>query len=469
MRLILPATSIRLKLFYAMLAMAIAVIIAMSVVARLSFTRDFLGYLNEQAQERMEELMPRLEQSYREHGNWQFMKDHPGAWYALLRSTRPELDSDTPSSKSAPSGSDLTGAHLRFTLLDADRRFVIGFGGMQADALLRPLMRDGVIVGWVALTPFESVITAIDQRFQHKQLLAHLLIGLASILFTGFIAIKIANVLLSPLTRLTKATHRLAGGDYSTRVEVATQDEVGRLSADFNQLALTLERNEKMRRDFMADVSHELRTPLGILNGQLEAMEDGLLDTSMDTVRSLQSEVATLNKLVNDLYELSLADAGALTYRKADIDIGALLRASLQSYEDTYREHGLAVAFDLPPQPMLVHADAGRLQQLFKNILENTLRYTDSGGRLQIGAKREQQHWLLLFDDSAPGTTAEALPRLFERFFRADASRNRAHGGAGLGLAICQHIVEAHEGSISADASALGGLRLSIRLPASLI
>jgi two-component system sensor histidine kinase BaeS len=295
-----------------------------------------------------------------------------------------------------------------------------------------------------------------------------LLIGLVSILFTGFIAIKIANVLLSPLTRLAKATHRLAGGDYTTRVEVATQDEVGRLSADFNQLALTLERNERMRRNFMADVSHELRTPLGILNGQLEAIEDGLLEPSMDTVKSLQSEVATLNKLVNDLYDLSLADVGALTYRKADIDIASLLRTSLQSYEETYREHGLAVAIDLPQQAMLVHADAGRLQQLFKNILENTLRYTDSGGRLQVACRREQHYWLLQFDDSTPGTTPEALPRLFERFFRADASRNRANGGAGLGLAICQHIVEAHEGSISADASAFGGLRLSIWLPASL-
>ncbi|GAC1334542.1 MAG: sensor histidine kinase efflux regulator BaeS [Collimonas sp.] len=469
MRLILPGTSIRLKLFYAMLAMAIAVIVAMSVVARLSFTHDFLGYLNEQAQGRMEELIPRLEQAYREHGNWRFMQENRGAWYDLLRATRPELDPDTPLSRYAPSGSDLTGAHLRFTLLDADRNFVIGFRGMQSDALLRPLMRDGVIIGWVALTPFESVIAAIDQRFQHNQLLAHLLIGLASILFTGFVAVKIANVLLSPLTRLAQATHRLAGGDYSTRVEVATQDEIGRLSADFNQLALTLERNERMRRDFMADVSHELRTPLGILNGQLEAIEDGLLDTSIDTVKSLQSEVSTLNKLVDDLYELSLADAGALTYRKADIDIGALLRSSLQSYEETYREHKLAVAIDLPQQPMLVHADAGRLQQLFKNILENTLRYTDRGGRLQISARREQQRWLLQFDDSAPGTTADALPRLFERFFRADASRNRAHGGAGLGLAICQHIVTAHEGGISAEASALGGLRLSIWLPASLV
>ncbi|MEO6920691.1 MAG: ATP-binding protein [Collimonas sp.] len=468
MRHFLPGTSIRLKLFYAMLGMALAVILAMSVVARLSFTHDFLGYLNEQAQQRMEDLIPHLEENYRDHGNWEFMKKNPGAWYFLLKTTRPELDADS-SASYTPSGSDLTGAHLRFTLLDAERKFVIGFRGMKSDALLRPLMRDGVIIGWVALTPFESVIAVIDQRFQQNQLLAHLLIGLVSLLFAAFIAIKIANVLLAPLTRLTHATHRLAGGDYATRVAVATQDEVGRLSADFNQLALTLERNEKMRRDFMADVSHELRTPLGILNGQLEAIEDGLLEADMDTVKSLQMEVATLNKLVNDLYELSLTDVGAMTYRKADVDIGSLLRDSLQSYEETYREHGLSVTLDLPQQAMLVHADAGRLQQLFKNILENTLRYTDSGGALRISGRREQQRWLLQFDDSAPGTTPEALPRLFERFFRADPSRNRAKGGAGLGLAICQHIVDAHEGGISAEDSALGGLRLNLWLPASLV
>lgn len=450
-----------------MLGIAVAVILAMSVVARFSFTHDFLGYLNEQAQQRMEELVPHLEESYRENGDWEFMRKNPGTWFLLLKTTRPELDSDTPSSRFSPSGPDLTGAHLRFTLLDADRKFVIGFRGMKSDAILRPLMRDGVIVGWVALTPFESVIAAIDRRFQQNQLIAHLLIGLVSLLFAGFIAIKIANILLSPLTRLAKATHRLAGGDYTTRVAVATQDEVGRLSGDFNQLALTLERNDRMRRNFMADVSHELRTPLGILNGQLEAIEDGLLEANMDTVKSLHSEVATLNKLVNDLYDLSLADVGALTYRKADIDIGSLLRVSLQSYEETYREHDLAISLDLPQQAMLVHADAVRLQQLFKNTLENTLRYTDSGGRLQVTCRRQQRGWLLQFDDSAPGITPEALPRLFERFFRADASRNRANGGAGLGLAICQHIVEAHEGSISADASALGGLRLSIWLPAS--
>ncbi|WP_230411483.1 ATP-binding protein [Collimonas humicola] len=411
----------------------------------------------------MEDLIPHLEESYQRNGSWEFMKDDARNWSLLLKTTRHRANSGT-----AQSTPDLAGAHLRFTLLDANRQFVIGFRDMKPDALFRALISNGVVVGWLALTPFESVITVIDQRFQKNQLINHLLIGLASLLFTGFFAVKIANVLLSPLVRLTQATHRLAGGDYTTRVEVTTRDEIGRLSTDFNQLALTLERNEKMRRDFMADVSHELRTPLGILNGQLEAMEDGLLDTGMETVKSLQSEVAALNKLVNDLYELSLADAGALTYRKADIDIGALLRASLQSYEDIYREHRLAVAIDLPEQPMLVHADAGRLQQLFKNILENTLRYTDGGGRLNITGKREQQGWLLQFDDSTPGITAAALPRLFERFFRADASRNRAHGGAGLGLAICQHIVEAHGGSISADASALGGLHLSIRLPTRL-
>ncbi len=477
MRLSLSTTSIRIKLFYAIFSMAVVVILAMGIVARLSFTHDFLGYLNEQTENRMDMLIPQLEAAYRGHGSWDFIRNNRPAWFALMRAAANTsdnasqiantIDNKPPALGSNSTAPDLTGAHLRFTLLDADRKFVIGFQNVASNALLRPIMCDSVIVGWVAMTPFQNVIAAIDQRFQENQMIANLVIGLVSILLASFIAIKIARVMLAPLTRLTQATHRLASGDYTSRVVVTSQDEIGQLAVDFNQLAHTLERNEQMRRDFMADVSHELRTPLGILHGQLEAIEDGLLDTGIGTIKSLQAEVATLNKLVSNLYDLSLADVGALTYRKVDIDIGQLLRSSVQTYETIYRTHELTISYDLPQQPILVHADKGRLQQLFNNIFENTLRYTNSGGRLHIRCRLQHQCWLLQFDDTAPGATAAALPYLFDRFFREDASRNRASGGAGLGLAICQRIVEAHDGTISATASTIGGLCLEISLPVS--
>lgn len=470
--------SIRLKLFYAMLAVVVLLICAMGAATHYIFNRDFLGYLNEQAQQRMEDLVPRLEQTYRNNASWDFIRNEPREWFILLKPVLTEHDGMyNPATKSMLPTSDLTGATLRFSLLDAKRNLIIGFPYIGPAARMRPIMHNNDIVGWIAQTPFENVIGSLDVRFEQSQMLAQLIIGLIAIMVVGIIVIRIANVLLKPLVRVARATHKLAGGDYTIRVPVGSEDEVGRLANDFNQLATTLERNEKLRREFMADVSHELRTPLGILNGQLEALEDGVLQPDAATVGSLKSEVAHLSKLVNDLYDLSLADAGALTYRKSDIDLTALLQTTLHAYEDRFRKRGLllssdTLSSDTPPMP--IHADPGRLLQLFNNLCENSLRYTDAvntdgQGRLVINVRHDSQlqHWIVQLDDTAPGVEGTALARLFERFFRVDASRNRASGGAGLGLAICQRIVQAHQGSIHAEASPLGGLRVVISLPAA--
>ncbi|KAF1047862.1 MAG: Signal transduction histidine-protein kinase BaeS [Herbaspirillum frisingense] len=457
--------NIRLKLFYAMLALIVVLIVAINGAGHYIFTRDFLGYLNEQAQQRMEDMVPRVEQAYREHGSWEFIRGNPRTWFELMKPAIVEHNGAAPAPGPILTPSDLTGATLRFSLLDANRKFVIGYPNVGPDARLRPLLQDDTIVGWIAQTPFENVIGAVDLRFQQSQFLAQIIIAVVAIMLAAFMVVRISGVLMKPLARVARATHRLAGGDYAIRVEVESGDEVGRLAQDFNQLAMTLERNEKLRREFMADVSHELRTPLGILNGQLEALEDGVLQPDEQTIRSLKSEVDHLNKLVGDLYDLSLADAGALAYRKADIDLAPLLRDAVQIYEERFRKRGLALTAHLPGT-MPAHADGARLQQLFNNLFENSLRYTDRDGRMELHCRLDQQQWILRFDDSEPGVDAAALARLFERFFRVEASRNRASGGAGLGLAICRRIVEAHQGTISAQASPLGGLRVTVTLPA---
>src|SRR5450830_3029 len=465
--------SIRLKLFYAMLGLVVLLICAMGAATHYIFNRDFLGYLNEQAQQRMEDLVPRLEQAYRANGNWDFIRGDPREWFKMMRPVLAEhrgIDSVSPT-QMLPT-SDLTGATLRFSLLDAKRNLIIGFPYIGPAARLRPIMLDNDIVGWIAQTPFENVIGSLDVRFLRSQLLAQLVIGLIALLVVSIIVIRIVNVLLKPLVRVAYATHKLAGGDYAIRVPGGSEDEVGRLARDFNQLASTLERNEKLRRDFMADVSHELRTPLGILNGQLEALEDGVMQADAATIGSLKGEVGHLNKLVNDLYDLSLADAGALTYRKSEIDLRALLQTTLHIYDERFRKRGLQLdSIDLP-EHMPVLADPGRLQQLFNNLCENSLRYTDAvnangTGKLVVSCRHDpqEQYWIVQLDDTAPGVDGAALARLFERFFRVEASRNRASGGAGLGLAICRRIVDAHQGRIHAEASPLGGLRVVISLP----
>jgi two-component system sensor histidine kinase BaeS len=288
-------------------------------------------------------------------------------------------------------------------------------------------------------------------------------IGL-SVLLAALVSLLLARVLLVPVRRLAQATHRLAGGNYRTRVRVGAPDELGRLARDFNRLAHNLERHEQWRRELMADVSHELRTPLAVLRGEIEALQDGLRPLDQAALSSLAHEVGQLSDLINDLYELSLADAGALTYHMEAVDLGAVVTQAVEAVRDRFDRHGLALDVRVAPG-LFLQGDVRRLSQLVGNLLENSLRYTDSPGRVRVRARREGRDVLMEIADTAPGVAPEHLPRLFERLYRAEGSRSRQHGGAGLGLAICRHIVQAHDGQISASASDLGGLAIRIRWP----
>lgn len=458
--------SISTKLFVAVLAGVLLVILSMGLATSWSFGRGFLGFINEQAMERMAQVVPRLATAYQREGNWDFLRNRPDRWFDVMR---PDPDAARATDDLRPPlASDLTGALFRIALLDKDKKRVTGYPAIGEDALVQPVVVNSETVGWLAVTPFQSVTEAGGERFQQYQLRTSLVMGVFSLLLAMLIAWWIARTLLEPVKRVAAATHRLASGDYSSRVAVASDDEVGQLSRDFNQLAYTLERNEKMRREFMADVSHELRTPLSVLRGELEAIEDGVRSLDQSSMKSLQGEVSMLSKLVDDLYELSLADVGALTYRKAPCLLNDLLENSLAMYRDRFTARQLQIDLELPRQPLELLADASRLQQLFSNLLENAVRYTDVNGTLRISVGVDRDTVRIDFLDSGPGVSADQLPRLFERFYRGESSRNREHGGAGLGLAICRSIANAHDGSLVADHSPYGGLWLILRLPRSL-
>jgi two-component system sensor histidine kinase BaeS len=288
------------------------------------------------------------------------------------------------------------------------------------------------------------------------------------VLLAGSAAWALGRVLLAPARRLAAATHQLAAGRYDTRVAVTSSDELGRLAADFNRLATTLERNENLRREFMADVSHELRTPLAIMRGELEAMEDGLQPLDQRSIESLQAEVATLSKLVDDIHQLSIAEVGALTYRSVAFDLSGLLQRCVDAFQDRLAERGITVQWDGAAAPLTVLGDEDRLAQVFHNILENAVRYAEPGARVRATCRAPGGRFVeAVIEDSGPGVPEQYLDKLFERFYRLEGSRNRATGGSGLGLAICRGIVAAHGGTLAAGRSPLGGLALTLRLPAA--
>ena len=449
------------KLFIAILAASILATAAMGLGAYVSFKRGFVGYLNEQGMQRLEELQPQIEREYREHG-WTRLRENRRAWFSMLRPPRGP-DNDGP--RHGPPESELTGASQRMALLDADFHRVSGNPQAGRDSMRLPVVVDGRTVGWLALVPFQQATTAAGMEFQDRLLQTNLFILGLVLVLSALLSMFVARTFLAPVKAITRATRQLAAGDYGTRIEVVSRDEIGRLAGDFNLLAHALENTERQRRDFMADVSHELRTPLAVLRGELEAMEDGVRPLTQDNIRGLQGEVSALSKLVADLYELSLSDVGALTYRMAPLDLRAVIAQVGDAFRERCQQAGLTLDIDLPGQPLPLRGDEDRLRQLFTNLFENSVRYTDRSGRLRVTAGEEGARLVVDVMDSAPGVPEALLPRLFERFYRVESSRNRASGGAGLGLALCQRIVAAHDGDIRALPSPLGGLRLTLTFP----
>ena len=434
---------IALKFFLAILLAAAAAAAAMAIATRVSFQSGFLGYLNQVDAQRLDSLAARLADEYRASGDWSFLRDD----YARLRAL----------ALPAP-------AIPRLALLDAAGHPVLGNSELAAEGAVKPVVVNGDTVGWVARAPLRRLSSAAEVSFQQEQLRSAWVTAALALVLAAGLALVLGRAFVTPVKRVADATHRLAAGDYATRVPVRSQDELGRLAVDFNRLAETLERNETLRRRFMADVSHELRTPLAVLSAELEAMEDGVRPLTRESLASLRGEVSALGKLVEDLNQLALADVGALAYRKRRVDVVPLLEQALESFRDRLAERHLAVETALGREA-IVFGDADRLLQMFRNLLENSARYTDAGGRVRASARREGDRVVVDFEDSAPGVPPEALPHLFERFYRVDASRSRANGGAGLGLAICRSIAVAHDGEMSASDSPLGGLRVRITLP----
>ncbi|WP_082674232.1 ATP-binding protein [Thiohalocapsa sp. ML1] len=355
---------------------------------------------------------------------------------------------------------------LRLMLLNAAGDSVYARPELLADAERLPLMDAGAQIGTLAVLPGPPVAELADLRFRERLRLALWLIALGVSLLAALLAFPLSKRLTRPVADFQRTMRRLAAGDYGARVAVQGQDELGRLALDLNALAAALAQTEQARRQWVADISHELRTPLALLRADIEAMQDGVRPLSPAALDALHADTLRLKRLIDDLYELSMTDLGALSYHREPLDLAALLAETLDGHREAFAGVRLGLELDVGhARDWTLFADPQRLAQLFRNLLQNSLAYTDAGGELRVGLARVDGRFCIDFHDSAPGVPAAALPHLFERLYRVDSSRNRATGGAGLGLAIARNIVLAHGGDIAAMPSPLGGLCVRIRLP----
>lgn len=458
--------SLTAKLFIAMVVVNILLIAGMAVGARISFERGFLGYLAEEDIKRLDDSTGPLTAAYREHGNWNFVIENHHLWHELMRPYGHAFQVFSDGERwTPPPLADMVGASLRFALLDPNGKYLTGNEKGTAASPRKPIVVDGKIVGWLMIVPIQNIAEAGDQRLETAERDASWTVAITAMVLAVAISLWLARAIASPLQRVARATHRLASGDFAVRVAEASGGELGQLEADFNHLAVTLDRNEKMRAALVADVSHELRTPLAVMQGEVEALEVGVRPMSADAMRSLSVELARLNRLVDDLYHLSLSDVGALPYYFGDVDVVEAMDDVLHLIRTRLDDAGIALSTAFPSTPCWINGDERRLQQVFSNIFQNVLRYVNKGARVHVRIQQDAKRVKIDIQDSGVGVPDASLEALFGRFYRVEASRSRATGGAGLGLPICRSIVEAHHGTIKAAKAPQGGLWIAIDLP----
>lgn len=283
-----------------------------------------------------------------------------------------------------------------------------------------------------------------------------------ALLLTFFLSRRI----LAPVKALSSAAREFGRGNFSRRVEYADKGEVGELARSFNSMAENLENTERLRRNMVADVAHELRTPLSNLRGYLEAISDGVVQPDETTIRSLSEEAATLSRLIDDLQELSLADAGELTLITQPEDVARLIRETVTTSQAKATAKGLTFTTDLPEGLPEVNIDLHRIRQVLLNLLENAVAHTREGGRITVSARQRDGQIYISVADTGEGIPPEDLPMIFERFYRVDKSRTRATGGSGLGLTIAKRLVEAHGGTIEVRSQPGRGSVFTFTLPA---
>ncbi len=280
----------------------------------------------------------------------------------------------------------------------------------------------------------------------------------------GGLSYLVSKRIVQPLIQMEEITKKFAAGHLEERVPPNEIPEVDQLATSFNRMAATLEGVEQRRRELVSDLTHELRTPLTVLKGYLEGLADGTIEPSTDIYERLSRETGRMQRLVNDLQELSKMEAGYLPIDARPMELQPLLSSIVRRFADQLVEDSPQLLLDCPSEIPRVSADPERVEQIIVNLIGNALRYTSKGSIVVKVYPEQDKMWIAVID-TGQGIAPEDLPHVFERFWRADRSRDRHSGGTGIGLAICSRLVELHGGKIQVESQLGKGSTFRFSLP----
>ncbi len=341
-----------------------------------------------------------------------------------------------------------------FVVPSAFERHLAAMGSM-----MQQMMGGGMMTEMMGLPADVDLNADLYRNFRAAVTEALALASVAAGASAIVVSLFVSRQVVRPIQAMSRAAERIAEGDYEERVQVPGDpasgdlDELGQLALRFNRMAARLAQTEAMRRQLIGDVSHELRTPLTVIKGMLEGLMDGVLPPTEETYQQIHREASRLQRLVDDLQELSRVEAQAYELQRRLIPPRDLIARAEHLFRPQFEDKGITfeiqIADDLPP----VLADEDRIHQVLTNLLGNALQYTPSGGRVTLTVERTAKGVRFQVQDTGKGIPPEHLPHIFDRFYRVDKSRSRAHGGSGIGLTIARHLIEAHGGRIWAESA----------------
>jgi two-component system, OmpR family, sensor histidine kinase BaeS len=446
-----PIRSLALKLVLAFLFISLVVAALGGIISRLLTEQEFGRLVSERAQNR---FVTEAAAYYQLNHSWE------GIDLYFRLNQPPEIPfQPRPGDPGASEPSQPFQPPFVFVLVDANGRVIVPSGGyykgqsLTSEQLSKtvPVEVEGQVVGRVLPTGVLPTLDPREERYLQRTNLALLYAALASTAIALVLGWWLARTLTRPLGELTEAIQRMSAGQLEQRVEINTQDELGQLGEAFNQMSVRLSQAVQQRRQMTADIAHDLRTPLTVIAGYVEALRDRVLQPSAQRFETIHIEVQHLLRLVEDLRTLSLADAGELTLQTGALQAEPLLDRVAAAYAQKATQQGIDLLVQVEPGLPVFHADEERIVEVLGNLMTNALRHTPPGGKITLGAKRAMEWIELRVEDTGEGIPEDALPYLFDRFYRVDPSRTQEDEESGLGLAIARSIVEAHGGRIDVE------------------
>lgn len=460
--------SLTFKLVLAFIAVSVAGVMLSTLFARWVILREF----NRLVAERVESTFVADVQSYYEvTGSWQGVE-------IFLRTRMPMPF--MPPGQEMMRRQMLKRGRMRemmmppvFALADRNGVVVLPAGPYQAGERVEvevlqqgiQIMVDGEVVGTVLPTGLAPEMAPQEVRYLTRINYASFLAASVAMVIALVLGVFLARRLSQPLRELTAAARAMARGELEQHVPVRSRDELGELAAAFNQMSADLARAHQIRRQMTADIAHELRTPLTVMVGYLEALRDGVLKPTPERFEAMYQEAHHLERLVEDLRILSLADAGELSLNRETVAPRLVLEQAARIYRHQAEQRGIALEVLLEEGLPDIYVDPDRIAQVLGNLITNAIRYTPPGGRITMSAACAGDGVLLRVQDTGSGIAPEDLPYVFDRFYRGERARQSSGSESGLGLAIARSIVEAHGGSIAVTSAPGQGSTFTITLP----